>query len=974
MNSTMGRPLPGRAGQLATFEKIFDTADTTVHVVIEGEPGSGRTTLLRAAAALAAGRGFQVAWATGREAERELAFGVAGRLLAPVLGAGPAELTDGLTADVTGDVTGHVTGEAGFAALQRLHRLAIRLAAGAPLLLVVDDVQWCDAASLGWLGFVARRSATVPIMLVVARTTGTGAADDVALDDVTGSFEQLPLGPLRERDVAAVARETLGGEPATAFAAAAHRVTGGHPGLLVAVLADVSAARLPPSAQTARRIADHTGPAVDRWVRERLHRASPYAERLARAICVLGDRTDDRTAAAAGSAATGKAATGRAGTGRAGTGALAGERRRARAGDHVEADTAAALAGLGTAAATHAADALVESGQVHAGDRTLSLRHPIVRTAVLRGMSETERLLAHARAARLLHARGAPDALVIGHLLATGPVGDPWAVPLLRAAADAALDDGACELAVTRLRRALAESPSGRERLEVLVDLGRAELRTNVADAVTHLTEAFELAAEPRTAAGIAEHLAAATWESEDAKAAIGVLDRAIAGLAVATHPANVDLVADLDILALGIGAGVTTLAYAHRIERLSSRAAERPGAARAIAGITAYRLSAAGRSRRESVARAREVLALGPPEAMRDFYAYRNAALSLTRAGELDPALRCANVLVARGAALNQPTFAGTGHALRAWVALLAGRLAEAVDETHTALDAHSVVSRDASPKGAEMYLIDAYLDLGDTAEVERLLTRVGLLGGEHTMPYWATYSLESRGRYRLLRDDPAGALADFLEAGRQLVDCGVVNPAAGAWRSNAALVLHDLGDDAAATRLAAEELMLARAWGASGPVGVALRATGLIRADAPALEESVAVLAGSPARLEYARSLAELGRFRLDRRQRDEARRLLREAYVIAMDCGAAPLVARIDEALMMSGARRPRPRPRGVAALTAQERRIAELAAAGATNKEIAQALFLIQRTVETHLTSVYRKLGIDGRRMLAAALGG
>jgi DNA-binding NarL/FixJ family response regulator len=72
-------------------------------------------------------------------------------------------------------------------------------------------------------------------------------------------------------------------------------------------------------------------------------------------------------------------------------------------------------------------------------------------------------------------------------------------------------------------------------------------------------------------------------------------------------------------------------------------------------------------------------------------------------------------------------------------------------------------------------------------------------------------------------------------------------------------------------------------------------------------------------------------------------------------------------------MSGARRPRPRPSGVAALTAQERRVAELAAAGATNKEIAEALFLIQRTVETHLTSVYRKLGIKGRRTLATALG-
>jgi DNA-binding CsgD family transcriptional regulator len=531
------------------------------------------------------------------------------------------------------------------------------------------------------------------------------------------------------------------------------------------------------------------------------------------------------------------------------------------------------------------------------------------------------------------------------------------------------------------LRRALAESPCGPDRLDVLIDLGQAELRTNVPDAVAHLTEAFESATDPRTAATVAEHLAAATCEREDAKAAIGVLDRAIARLGGDANTANPDLVADLDILALGIGAGVTSLAYAHRIERLTSRAAERPGAARAIASITAYRLSAAGRSRRESVALAREVLALGPPEAMRDFYAYRDAALSLTRAGELNLALRCADVLVARGAALNQPTFAGNGHALRGWAALRAGRLADAVDETHAAITAHSLLCRDSGPQGPEVYLIEAYLDLGEPAEAARLLARIGLLGGG-PMPYWAIYALESRGRYRLRRDDPAGALSDFLEAGRHLVDCGVVNPAAGAWRSNAALVLHRLGDDAAALRLAAEELALARRWGASGPLGVALRATGLIRGEAAPLEESVAVLAGSPARLEHARSLYELGRFRVERRDRDSsrdrardrARGLLREAYVIAMDCGAAPLVAQIGAALGRAGARRPRPRPSGVAALTAQERRVAELAAAGATNKEIAEALFLIQRTVETHLTSVYRKLGIKGRRTLAAALGG
>jgi DNA-binding CsgD family transcriptional regulator len=961
MDSTVDRSLPGRTGQLATFGRAFAAAGTGPHVVVEGEPGIGRTSLLRAAAGLAAARGFQVAWAAGRMAEREHAFGVARRALdagfPPIPGGG---VPGGAAGDETaGDETAG-DAAASQAAAHELYRRAVRIAERAPLLLVVDDLQWCDPASLRWLGFLARRSAGVPLVLAVSRPSscgwdgldgpdgpdGPGGPEILAcLDELTEAFERVELGPLGADGVAAVVRGTLGAQPAGAFTAAALRMTGGHPALLAALLADVGAAGLAPSAQTARRAADLPLPAVERWVRDRLGRASPHAERLLRAAAILGARAGGRVR------------------------------------DGAAPDLAAELAGLDARTAALTADALVAAGFLR-DERGLRFARPIVRTAVLRLIPEPERLLGHARAARLLYARGARPALVVEHLLATGPVGDPWAVPVLRAAARAAFGDGAYDVAVTRLRRALDEAPHGPERLQILVDLGRAELRTDVTDAVRHLTEAFESAADPRTAARIAEHLATAMCELEDAKAAIAVLDRAIARLgtnapAAAAAPAAdpaAGLVADLDILALGISARVTSLAYAHRIERLRSRAADRPGAAQAIAGILAYRLSAAGRSRRESVARAREVLALGPPGAMRDFYAYQNAALSLTRAGELDLALRCADVLIARGAALGQPMFAGNGHALRGWVALLAGRLADVVDETQAALAVHAALCHEPGPHGAEIYLIEAHLERGEPAEAARLFRRIGLLEGGGPPPYWAMFSLESRGRYRLLRGDQRGALADFLEAGRQLVDCGVVNPAAGAWRSSAALVLRRLGDEAAALRLATEELTLARGWGASGPVGVALRAVGLIRDDLDALEESVAVLAGSPARLEYAKSLYELGGARLDRRQRDEARGLLRAAYVIAMDCGAEPLVGRIGEALARAGARRPRPRPSGVAALTAQERRIAELAAAGATNKEIAERLFLIQRTVETHLTSVYRKLGIDGRRTLAAALGG
>jgi DNA-binding CsgD family transcriptional regulator len=85
-----------------------------------------------------------------------------------------------------------------------------------------------------------------------------------------------------------------------------------------------------------------------------------------------------------------------------------------------------------------------------------------------------------------------------------------------------------------------------------------------------------------------------------------------------------------------------------------------------------------------------------------------------------------------------------------------------------------------------------------------------------------------------------------------------------------------------------------------------------------------------------------------------------------------GAVPLMAQARAELAAAGARPRRERLGGVEALTAAERRVVELAADGATNREIAQALFLTQKTVETHLSSAYRKLGISSRSKLAATL--
>jgi DNA-binding CsgD family transcriptional regulator len=132
--------------------------------------------------------------------------------------------------------------------------------------------------------------------------------------------------------------------------------------------------------------------------------------------------------------------------------------------------------------------------------------------------------------------------------------------------------------------------------------------------------------------------------------------------------------------------------------------------------------------------------------------------------------------------------------------------------------------------------------------------------------------------------------------------------------------------------------------------------------------------VLAPSPARLEHAYALADLGSALRRANQRAEAREPLREALDFAQRAGAVLLAERAHEELIAAGARPRRVVRSGAASLTPSERRIAAMTAEGLTNREIAQALFVTLRTVEMHLSNVFRKLQISSRTQVAAALAG
>jgi ATP/maltotriose-dependent transcriptional regulator MalT len=198
--------------------------------------------------------------------------------------------------------------------------------------------------------------------------------------------------------------------------------------------------------------------------------------------------------------------------------------------------------------------------------------------------------------------------------------------------------------------------------------------------------------------------------------------------------------------------------------------------------------------------------------------------------------------------------------------------------------------------------------------------------------------------------------------------------NPAWVPWRSLQGLVLHRLGRAEEAIELVQEELRLARRWGAGATVGRTLRILGMVdRSNSLAhLTEAVEVLEATPAKLELAKALGAYGGTLRRVRQPSEAREPLRRALELADVCGATRFAEQMRSELYASGSRPRATAMSGAGALTASERRVADLAASGQSNRDIAQVLFVTPKTVEVHLSNTYRKLGIRSRRDLPSAL--
>jgi DNA-binding CsgD family transcriptional regulator len=226
--------------------------------------------------------------------------------------------------------------------------------------------------------------------------------------------------------------------------------------------------------------------------------------------------------------------------------------------------------------------------------------------------------------------------------------------------------------------------------------------------------------------------------------------------------------------------------------------------------------------------------------------------------------------------------------------------------------------------------------------------------------------------GRLRAAQGMTVEALGHFLDVGARLARRRWNHPGLLSWQADAALAHHRLGDTEQAARLAADAIHDARRFAAPVALGVALRTAGLLGHRVELLQEAVEVLAPTQARLEHARALVELGAARRRHNDRVAARAPLRAGLDIAHRCGAAVLARQATDELSATGARPRKPALHGPDALTVSELRVAKLAAEGASNRAIAQALFVTVKTVELHLSACYRKLGITTRGELPDVL--
>lgn len=904
-------------------------------VLIEAPAGFGKTSLLRAAFDAAAEMGFMCLRARGSELEHDFPYGCMRQLLEPVIAKASGLEHDRLFEDAAalsmplfvrgGTLPSSASADGAFAIRHGLYWLLNNLARDRPVVLCVDDIQWSDRESLRFLGYLASRLDGLPLGVIASVRSRENVTADLARLLAAPEARVLHPGPLSVEATQTLCERQLGTKVAHDFAAACHDATGGNPFFLQTLLREAKELRFLADASEAAHVRRIGPAAVARAVFLRLSAAPAAVTALVRAIAVLGDPTS--------------------------------------------VVDAARLAGLPEDEAAHAADLLVDLAILKQA-AGLEFVHPIVRHAIYGHIGAHERARAHAHAARILGERGADDERIAAQLAKSEPTGEAGRVELLRRVASRALAQGAPGAAAVWLTRALSEPPPPALRPEVLLELGSAELRLGMPNAVEHLAEAVAEIRSPALLTIAVRQFANALSMSGNPDAAIAVIESVIAVVEPENRELALILEAELAAKSQQAGRGARAT-VAMRLARHGDLRGDTPGERLALASL-AFERARASESESEAVLCIEPVLAGGglprqQPDVVGPFYAL---VIGLLATDALDLACRCIEQALADARARGSVPAMAFLTAHRGWFHLRRGEVALAQTDAQTALDLMTTHDIRLGNRFALALLLETLMENGQLEAAEDALRSSGL--GADVPPGLANNNLlQARGVLRIAQGGAQAGLDDLFEFDRRDRLWGAANPLASRWRSHACRALRMAGDDARARRMAAEDLERARRWGAASGIGVALQAAALVEGDAASMDrlnEAVRVLQHSPAKLECARALTDLGAAQRRANRRAEARGTLEQGLELARRCGAAALAERARIELRAAGGRSSDPTGSGVRLLTVSERRIAELAAKGHSNPQIAQILFVTRKTVETHLGHVYSKLDISGRAEL------
>lgn len=921
-----------RSRELSILETLVDAvvAGEARVALIEGAAGIGKSRLLTEAFRRATDRGVRILRARGGELEREFAFGVVRQLFERAATGGDGSLFAGaaqtaravfeLSPDRDEDDAGP-----SFALMHGLYWLTVNLSDSGPLLLAIDDLHWCDRASLRFLAYLVRRLAGLPLLVLATLRPAQPGVDAALIGEIAGDPLTVAIRPrpLSTDATSVLVRERLGQEAVLGFSSACHSATGGNPLLLQELLKTLAVEGVRPDGAHIGVVADLGPVAVSRAVLLRLARLPDDAAKVANAVAVLGDGADVWTVAA--------------------------------------------LAGLTADEAATAATALAQAEILQPGASAVFV-HPLVGAAVYGDLSPLARVAQHERAVGLLSAAGASAETVAAHVKILPPRGEPSVVEILRRAARAALQKGSAEIAVSLLARALTEPPRADQRTAVLLELGRAETLTSGPAAAEHLAEAYEMLDDPMVRAATAQALARALLFTGHPDEGASVARAAAAEVPNGFDDVRLALEA-FEFLAVLFGAGDQNALRRLAAHRTPPR---KPGVgAKMIAAIAAQHW----------------VYDCGPSDACVEL------SLAALDGGDL---IAADNGLLATCAITNlvladRPEASGAWELARAdahrrgslfaissldlwfgFTLLRRGELADAESSLRAALEKFRVwgYGRDEAQIYCDAFLSAVLRERGDLSGARAALEQSDDTGEQDDgARYWLNSQIEL-----LLAERRFAEVLDAVDRYARRFQDLIRNPVDAPWRSHKAVALHRLGRAGEGRPLVEEELELAREWGAPGTVARSLRALASLSPDDEVahLLEAVEVVGESPARLEAAKSFAALGDALRRSGQQRQAREPLRRALELAVACGAGPIEQDARSALYAAGGRPRAAMLTAATSLTASERRVAALAADGAGNRDIAQALFVTQKTVEAHLSSVYRKLGIRSRQRLSAAL--